>query len=224
LAYKTPFISGKDSLNNEYRAADGSRTPIPPTLLISALAIVPDIRQAVTMDLKQAGNPMYLVGITRDELLGSHYALIAGDAIAGQTKLPQVDLVLAPRLMGAVHSSIQKNSVRACHDLSEGGLAVAAAEMAFAGGLGLTLDLRQMANSDGARDDVLLFSESASRFLIEVEASQAEAFEAQFAGLPCARIGQVEAQPTLTVLGADGVVLIEAATAVLQAAWKQVAV
>ena len=73
LAFGTPFISGKDSLNNEYRDASGARTPIPPTLLITALAIVPDVRRAVTMDLKEPGNYVYLVGETRDELGGAHY-------------------------------------------------------------------------------------------------------------------------------------------------------
>src|SRR5205085_11962457 len=73
VAFGTPFVSGKDSLNNEYRDASGARTPIPPTLLITALALVPDVRRAVTMDLKEPGNYVYLVGETRDELGGAHY-------------------------------------------------------------------------------------------------------------------------------------------------------
>src|SRR5437660_8518697 len=77
LAYLMPFISGKDSLNNEYHAA-GRHIAIPPTLLVSALGRVPDVRRCVSMDLKEPGNRLYLVGTTRAELGGSHYHLVHG--------------------------------------------------------------------------------------------------------------------------------------------------
>src|SRR5262249_43378253 len=130
LAYGMPFISGKDSLKNEYHAG-GRNIVIPPTLLISALGLVPDVRRCVTMDLKEPGNLLYLVGATKDEMGGSHYNLVHG--LDGGA-VPRVDFEAAPAVFHALHSAITSGLVRACHDLSEGGLAAAVAEMAFAGG------------------------------------------------------------------------------------------
>ena len=141
VALGTPFISGKDSLNNEFRytAADGSRRSIaiPPSLLISAMGQIDDVSRAVTMDLKSAGNLLYQVGQTKDELGGSHFALVE-NLDGGQ--VPQVDAELAPRQRSprCIGPSMP-GWCRACHDLSEGGLAAAAAEMAFAGDLGARL-------------------------------------------------------------------------------------
>ncbi|MFO0864931.1 MAG: AIR synthase-related protein [Gemmataceae bacterium] len=134
LAYGMPFISGKDSLNNEFRHA-GEIIVIPPTLLISAMGIIPDVRRCVTMDLKEAGNTLYLVGKTTDALGGSHLNLVTG-ATGGA--VPKVDVKLAPKIFAAVHQAISQGLIRSCHDLSEGGIAVALAEMAFAGEVGAT--------------------------------------------------------------------------------------
>ncbi|MDW8403304.1 phosphoribosylformylglycinamidine synthase subunit PurL [Chloroflexus sp.] len=193
VAFGTPFISGKDSLNNEYRDADGKRVAIPPTLLISALSHVHDIGQCVTMDLKQPGDVIYLLGATRAEFAGSHLAAVGMIADAGA--LPRVDLAAARATFRSLHRAIRSGLVRACHDLSEGGLAVAAAEMAIAGDLGLQLNL------DGVDLDpiTLLFSETPSRFLIAVEPAQTAAFEAAMADLPLARLGVVTATPMLQV-------------------------
>jgi phosphoribosylformylglycinamidine synthase len=254
LAYGTPFISGKDSLNNEYRDAAGVRHAIPPTLLITALAHVPDVRQAVTMDLKEPGNPVYLVGLTKPELGGGHYlgqgrrtkdegrrtddqrpTTVASQADEGSSALPlyrstalplgssvpKVDLATAPRLLAALHGAVRAGLVRACHDLSEGGLAVAAAEMAFAGARGLALDLRAVPRSgDAASDAVLLFSESPTRLLVEVPAGEAAAFEAALAGLPCARVGAVTDADELVVTGLSGAEVLRAPLAELKAAWQ----
>lgn len=219
LAFGTPFVSGKDSLNNEYRDAQGQRTPIPPTLLITALAHVPDVRRAVTMDLKEAGNLLYLVGETNDELGGAHFAQ------RRTTSVPKVDLARAPQLLAALHSAIAGGLVRACHDLSEGGLAVAAAEMAFAGALGLQLDLAAVPRPAGLNDDIIvLFSESPTRLLVEVRPAAAPAFEAALAGLPCARIGVASATPELVVAGTAGGEVLRASIAELKAAWQRTAV
>ncbi len=133
----TPFISGKDSLNNEFRhrLSDGSdeSIAIPPSLLISALGQVDDVSKCVTMDLKEPGNRLFIVGETKNELGGSHFALVGG-CCGG--RVPQVDGEIAVKTFAALHQAIAAGTVRACHDLSEGGLAVALAEMAFAGGLG----------------------------------------------------------------------------------------
>ncbi len=138
----TPFISGKDSLNNEFRhrTADGKEESIaiPPSLLISALGQVDDVAHCVTMDLKEPGNLLFIVGQTKEELGGSHFALVGG---CSGGEVPKVDAAVAARTFAAVHQAIASGTIRACHDLSEGGLAVALAEMAFAGGLGARVEL-----------------------------------------------------------------------------------
>ncbi len=223
LAYGTPFISGKDSLNNEYRVGDRTLS-IPPTLLISALSIVPDVAHAVTMDLKEAGNLLYLVGATRAELGGSLYLRLAG--VEGG-RAPRPDLERAPALLAAVHGAIAAGLVRAAHDLSEGGLAVAAAEMAFAGELGAVLDLGRVPVEDPPGDDggapvdptaLRLFSESCTRFLLEVEPQHAPALERRIQGLPCAAVGHVTAEPRLGLRGPAGEVVADLAGADLRAA------
>jgi phosphoribosylformylglycinamidine synthase len=213
VAYGTPFISGKDSLNNEYRSPD-RRITIPPTLLVSALGLVPDVRRAVTMDLKEPGNDLYLVGLTRDELGGSHYHLVTGQT-GGRPPMP--DLELAPKLFAAVHRVIRDGLVRSCHDLSEGGLAVAAAEMAFAGNVGA--DLTEPAT--GLSDEARLFGESPSRFLVEVSPANVGAFTACFHGLPLAFVGKTVAEPRLRIVGTTGEWVVWASLAELKEAWQK---
>ena len=142
IEYKTPFISGKDSLNNEFSftnsAGDRETISIPSTLLISAMGQVDDVSKCVTMDLKSSGNEMFLLGLTKDEFGGSHYCLV-NELVGGE--LPTVDAAKNRNLYLALHQAIGEGLVRSCHDLSEGGLAVAAAEMGFAGGLGIEMQL-----------------------------------------------------------------------------------
>jgi phosphoribosylformylglycinamidine synthase subunit PurSL len=214
IAYRMPFISGKDSLNNEFHAA-GRNIVIPPTLLISALGYVPDVRQCVTMDLKEAGNVLYLVGVTRDEMGGSHYNLINCWKVGVP---PQVDRALAPPIFGAVHEAIRRGLLRSCHDLSEGGLAVAVAEMALAGGVGA--DLTAVCGG-GLSDSVGLFSESASRFLVEVSPELTMSFEACMVNVPCTRIGQTCREERLRVAGRGGEWVVWEPLAGLKEAWQR---
>ena len=201
VAYGTPFVSGKDSLNNEYRVGDRTLA-IPPTLLITALGQVPDVRRAVSMDLKRADDRLYLLGTTRPELGGSHYHDVAG--LRGGT-VPRPDLRTAPALFGALHAAIAAGTVRACHDLSEGGLAVALAEMAFAGDLGVAVELDAIDPGecpDGYDpDSVVLFSESCSRFVVEVSPDCVPEFEAALAGHACVPIGRVTDTRRLALRG-----------------------
>jgi phosphoribosylformylglycinamidine synthase len=213
-AYGTPFISGKDSLNNDYRVGDRALS-IPPTLLISALAIVPDVAHTCTMDLKGAGHDLVLLGVTGPELGGSHLARLQGEAGA---QVPPVDLALAPRLLAAVHAAIARGLVLACHDLSEGGLAVAAAEMAFAGGVGAELDVAKLPVR-GAPDAMRrLFGESASRLLLELEPSQRAALHALLKDVPHAIVGRTVATAELVVTD-GGKPLLKEPLAALRAAW-----
>ena len=146
------------------------------------------------MDVKTAGNLLYQVGSTKDELGGSHYALVNG--LSGG-HVPTVDAQLAKKTFAALYHAINSGFVRACHDLSEGGLAVTAAEMAFAGGLGAKIRLAEVPSSVPAAersegfDEVLLFSESNTRFLVEVPHANRLHFEAALSEVPLAHIGEV---------------------------------
>jgi phosphoribosylformylglycinamidine synthase len=219
VAYGTPFISGKDSLNNTYATQGGKRLDIPHTLLVTALGRVADVRKCVTMDLKEPGNELYLVGTTRNELGGSHYHLITGQT-GGD--VPKVDLGLAPKLFAAMHSAISQGLVRACHDLSEGGLAVAIAEMAFAGGVGVDLsNLGRLPGAEGEPDEVRLFSESTTRFLIEAKPEHTAALAQCFGVLPFVRVGTTVARPRLRVAGSNGEWLIWVKLSELKEAWQK---
>ncbi len=198
VALGTPFISGKDSLNNEFRPDGQEPISIPPSLLISAMGQVADVSRCVTMDLKRPGNYVYLLGLTRDELGGSHFARVHGLS-GGQ--VPKVDAERARGLFEVLHRAIDSGLVRACHDLSEGGLAAAAAEMALAGRTGLRVSLSQVPH-DMAKPTAaeLLFSESNTRFLVEVAPEHTEAFGELLADWPHALVGEVIEEPRLEIL------------------------
>ncbi|NIA06617.1 MAG: phosphoribosylformylglycinamidine synthase subunit PurL [Actinobacteria bacterium] len=219
MAFGTPFISGKDSLNNEFARDDGTTIAIPATLLISAIAIVPDTTKCVTMDLKSPGNHLFLMGITKNELGGSHYYALSDQLGAN---VPQVDLSTAPAVHQAVAKAIEAGLVASCHDLSEGGLAVAAAEMAFAGGLGAKLDLAGVPLAPGvAQPEQILFSESQSRYLLEVRPEHYNDFISTV--LPChvGQVGLVTAKPSLIVVGARKNTLIDEPIEALKESWQR---
>lgn len=218
LGFSTPFISGKDSFYNEYTDAKGKHHPIPGTLLISAFAPVPDIQKSVTMDLKNSGNPLYLVGTTKDELGASLYCEWSGK---NEGSLPAVQFKQAKSAMNSIHKAIQKGLIRSAHNLSEGGLAVAASEMAFSGDIGAHIDLDHVVRSKDIHDEAtLLFSESPSRFLLEVDIEQEKAFTKIMRGVPMKAIGKTIANPVLRVIGLDGRLLMEEGIRELKAAWQ----
>ena len=223
IAYGTPFISGKDSLNNEFSYEDNEgrkhTVAIPASLLISAMGQMDDVNRAVTMDLKEPGNCLFLVGSTADELGGSHFSLVNG--LEGGT-VPHVDLERAPRILAAMYACINEQLIRSCHDLSEGGLAVAVAEMAFAGGCGADVDLKPMAEAAGLSDDaVLLFSESNTRFVIEVPETSRDDVLDHFKGLPITSLGRVTESDRLTIRGSAGNLAIETPLAELKHSWQE---
>jgi phosphoribosylformylglycinamidine synthase len=210
-AYGTPFISGKDSLYNESPLG-----PVAPTLLVTALGVLPDVRKAVTMDLKREGDSVYLISKTKPELGGSEYYRLMGFLGASVPRLEADETIGAYKRLT---SAIDDGLVRACHDLSEGGLGVAAAEMAFTGGLGLEVDLSKTPAVAEMRDDLMLFSESNGRLLVEVEEGESRDFEAKMEGTAFARAGTVTSGHRLTVYGRGGVVIDEPLD-LLMSAWK----
>jgi len=218
-AFGTPFISGKDSLNNEFRAGDRT-IRIPHSLLISAISIVEDVRRCVTMDAKEPGNYLWLIGVTKQELGGSEYARVAG--IAGGV-VPKVDLATAMKTHRGVARCIAKGLVRAAHDCSEGGLAVALAEMAFAGGLGLNIILRETAPVKALTGEAsLLFSETPTRYLLECTERNMWAIEQEIGeGVPKAIIGQVTKTGRLEIIGRGAGKILDVAVSELKKAWQE---
>ena len=199
-AYRTPFISGKDSLNNQFVTDGGVTIQIPPTLLISGFGIVPEANRAATMDLKRAGNQLVLVGETHGRMGGSHFHLITGQT---DGELPVTDLVMGPRVAKAVHEAIRGGVAVSAHDCSEGGVLVAAAEMAFAGGLGLDLDPAKVGDGDLSLH-AKCFSEDPSRYLLEVAPTDRERIAQLLKGIPHAIIGTVTERPSLLLrVGSD---------------------
>lgn len=247
IAFAAPFISGKDSLHNEFHS-ETAHLVIPGTVLISALGQVADVRRCVSMDLKRPWNLLVLLGVTQPELAGSllQWALLESETLEETVRrqflesvpvsvwesatapvgshqplscweqVPRVDFALAPRIVQAVHEAIDRGLVRACHDLSEGGLAVALAEMAFAGGFGAEIAL--------PHDEaplVTLFSESNTRFLLEVPADSEGELSRLFAGLPWRVLGTVSDALRLTIFDSQRRHrLVDASLDELKTAWK----
>ncbi|MCX7703091.1 MAG: phosphoribosylformylglycinamidine synthase subunit PurL [Planctomycetota bacterium] len=217
-AFGAPFISGKDSLNNEF-VAGKVRIKIPHTLLISALGIVEDVTKTVTSDFKEAENPIYLVGLTKEELGGSEYYRLYG---ALGKNVPRVQPDIALKTYKALHKAITSGFVFACHDCSEGGLAVALAEMAFGGGIGAEISLKDVPyEGKRKRDDFILFSESCSRLIVEVAQDARQEFEKLLDGIPFGLLGKTVREPVVRIRGIMGNVVVEEVLENLRNAWKR---
>ena len=234
--YGVPCISGKDSMKNDYLMGlgldpskenpygvgvilkDGSlKISIPPTLLFSVVAKIPDVSLACTMDVKSAGDLVYILGITKEELGGSEYFSMLG--IKGG-EVPKPDADLNKKLYLKLRDAIYEGLIQSAHDVSDGGLAVCLAEKAFSGGLGIVVDLASVPSDKPLRDDLLLFSESAGRIVVTVKREKAKDFEDLMNGLPVALIGEVIAEPVLILKGSNGDHLLKTPIKELKAAWQ----
>jgi len=216
-AFGVPLISGKDSMKNDYLIG-GMKISVPPTILISALGKIDDARKVITMDAKRPGDLVYILGETFDELGGSEY--YASKGFIGN-RVPGVDARKARVLYQKVHKAIREELIRSCHDCSDGGLGVALAETAFAGGFGMEIDLCRVPQSGLERNDLLLFSESQSRFVVTLDPSKKKAFEDLLADAVYGEIGVVSAHRTLRVTGLAGKIIIEANIYDLKEAWQK---
>lgn len=218
IVFETPFISGKDSLNNEFQY-EGKTISIPHTLLISAISVMEDVSRTVSMDFKQAGDLVYIVGSTQNELGGSEYFRSRG--FIGNN-VPEVNPRLAKELMDSLSAATGKGLVRACHDCSDGGIGVAIAEMAFAGGLGASINLESIPLGEPIdRDDLILFSESNSRFLVEVSPENQTDFEKILDGVSLSNIGQVTDGEILEIYGLKGDKIVNKSISELKEAWQK---
>jgi phosphoribosylformylglycinamidine synthase len=185
-AYGTPFISGKDSMFNDFRGfdAEGKNVHIAalPTLLVSAIGVIPDVAKAMTIDFKRVGDLVYVVGETNDELGASEYG--------GSGSVPIVDTKKNAKIYDAVSYAIQKSLVASAIGIGRGGLAVALAKSSIAGQLGAQVSVTKMSGNAKSAEAVL-FSESQGRFVISVRKGEEKVFETALKGISFTRIGEV---------------------------------
>jgi len=215
--YGVPCISGKDSMKNDYQIGK-TKISIPPTLLFSTIGKIDDVRKAVTMDAKEAGHLVYVLGATYPELGGSEWYAMHG--FVGNN-VPKVHAANARMLYETLSRAISVGLVASCHDCSDGGLGVALAETAFAGGLGIFVDLALVPSENVYRNDTLLFSESQSRFVVTVSPAAQAAFENMMKGITIGLAGTVLPEPMLRVAGIGGHRIIEEDINVLKALWQK---
>jgi phosphoribosylformylglycinamidine synthase len=225
IAFAAPFVSGKDSLNNVFAWTDAAgvarEISIPPTLLATALGQVPDVRRVVSPDLKRPGSRLAIIGLSKLATVGSQLELTGVVADGG---IPTVDPEACRQVIRAVASAQRAGTVLACHDISDGGLAAAVAEMAIGGRIGARINLTTVPfESAGsvpadARELAIAFGESPCRFLCEVPAGSADAFAGHLKDVPWAFIGEVLADPVLELVGTSGTERIDVSQ--LAAAWR----
>ena len=214
MVYGTPFISGKDSLSNEFTYG-GKVIRIPHTLLITAMTVVPDVRGSITMDVKRPGDAVIMVGVTRDELGCSEYHAHLG--VTGGF-VPTVDAQASKRMLHGVARVTGARIANAAHDCSEGGLGVTLAEMAFAGGFGMRIDAAAVPRAGVESLDRMLFSESQTRIVLTVPQAMVAEARKLLGEVPHAVIGEVVAEPILTITGLGG--SLTRPLAELKSAWQ----
>lgn len=214
--FKIPFISGKDSLSSTYRYADGSVLQIPPVLCISAMSKIPDVAKTVTSDFKQEGSLIILLGqLDSYALGGSAYLAAINQEEITDYHVPTMDKQKLPTLFATVHSLINRGIIQACHDISEGGIAVTLAEMCFGGTIGAHIDLSFLKDT---RTDFFLFNETAGCFLIEVAQKDFDA--ALFADIDYQILGTTTAEQTIIIVQ-NNQPCIKVTTAELLSSWQR---
>jgi phosphoribosylformylglycinamidine synthase II len=233
LAWSIPLLSGKDSMyvDGSLPGAFGERHKVSglPTMLFTATGIVEDVLRSQTLEAKCAGDLVYMLGFTADELGGSAYYDLLGYTGVNVPKVPgfadpkaldkdKSDALLA--LYRAVQTVVSRGLVASCHGIYRGGLGVHAAMAAIGGRLGLKIDLSKVpVVDDGLRDDRRLFSESCGRFLVTVPKECAGDFENIFSGLPCGVLGEVTENPELVVTGSSGRQILRENIFALRESW-----
>lgn len=215
IAFECPCISGKDSMKNDYSIGD-TKISIPPTVLFSVIGKIQDVKKAITMDIKHPDDMVYILGITKKEMGGSEY-LASCDTVGGS--VPKVDAISANRRYKNLYKAIQKGLVASAHDVSDGGLIIAASEMAFAGGFGLEIDLSKVPIEKDLVDTEILYSETPSRILIAVEQKNKDLIEKIFDG-DAICIGKSNKDKRFKVKGLGQKPLIDTNISTLKKAWK----
>lgn len=220
--YGTPFISGKDSMYNDFKGFDTEGKPIkisvPPTLLISSLSVIDDATKAISIDSKFAGDLVYIIGETKNELGGSEY--FAAQKFTGNN-IPQVDAEKALALYRQFKKAVEKNMLASAVSLELGGLCAGLAKTAIAGMLGMEIDLQKVPQTNVDRDDYLLFSETQTRFVVTINPKRKKEFEKQFKNFTFAEIGKVTDDDIFTIKGINGNEIVHIPVPDLKDAYKK---
>ncbi|MBA4390950.1 MAG: phosphoribosylformylglycinamidine synthase, partial [Syntrophus sp. (in: bacteria)] len=214
--FGTPCISGKDSMKNDYMHND-IKISVPQTVLVSAISVIDDVRKAITMDVKEGGDVVIIVGKTYPELGGSEYFSHC-DRIGNIP--PRVRAASAKKTFLCLEKAIREGIIRSCHDISDGGIACSLVESAFAGGLGMDVDLSHIPQQGMYRDDFILFSESQSRFVVTIRERDRAAFEKLFRSIPYGMAGKVRNDERFIVRGISGRTIIDTDICLLKDAWQ----
>jgi phosphoribosylformylglycinamidine synthase len=222
MAYEIPLLSGKDSMyvdgNLQGHYGETHKVSALETLQFSTISLIDDISRCVTMDSKVAGDLVYILGKTRNELGASEYYQHLGYIGRNIPEVRPEEFIPTYRnLMHAINNGL----VASAHGIYRGGLAVHLAMVAMGGNLGLQTDLTKAPGSNGMRDDVVLFSESAGRFIVTVDPDKRKSFEDIFKTDTCACIGKVTAEADLAVSGQGHQTIVAVSIADLKAAWKK---
>jgi phosphoribosylformylglycinamidine synthase len=222
VAYEIPLLSGKDSMyvdgNLLGRYGETHKVSALETLQFSTISLIDDVTRCVTMDSKVAGDLIYVLGTTRNELGASEYYAHLG--YIGRN-VPEVRPDEFTPTYRNLMQAIENGLVASAHGIYRGGVAVHLAMVAMGGNLGLQADLRQVPGGGGTRDDLLLFSESAGRFIVTIDPDKREAFEDIFKTSPCACIGTVTDGSDLIIKGMGQQTIVEVPIADLKTAWKK---
>lgn len=202
-AYRVPLISGKDSMKND-STRGGRKISIPPTLLVSSIGRIDNVRRAITPYFKQPHDVIYCIGVTKNELGASefHRLLARHEKKPGHTggSVPGLDIEIALKVYTAMGTATKAGILHSSHTPTLGGLAVGFALKALGGGLGAEISLGRIPRANDAGLDALLFSESNSRFIVTCTEANAAMLEIIFDGLPIARVGRVISEPVLRIL------------------------
>jgi len=222
LAYMIPLLSGKDSMYVDGhlpgRFGEPHKVSALPTLQFSAVSVVEDVSYCVTMDAKLPGDQVYVLGMTENELGGSEYYDTLGYV---GLNVPKVDPGAVMPIYRVLAKAIRRRLVASAHGVYRGGLGVHLAMTIMGGHLGMEVRLANLPTMEAERDDTLLFSESAGRFIVTVAPENQDAFEDLFSGLPCACIGTVTDTGQLNISGRAGEKIISMSVEKLKSAWKE---
>jgi len=223
--YETPYISGKDSMFNDFKGFDSQGNPIkisvPPTLLISSTSVISDATKSISIDPKFAGDLVYIIGETTKELGASEYFEYLEKGKYGNS-VPKVNAEKALEMYGKFQEATEKRLIASALSPSAGGIGTALAKKAMAGQLGIEIDLNKIPKSqDLDREDYLLFSESQTRFIVTIDPNKKEEFEALFAQIPHAQIGHITENDKFTLKGFNGSNIVDTDIQTLTEIYKQ---
>jgi phosphoribosylformylglycinamidine synthase len=215
VTYETPFISGKDSMFNDFKGFDENGDPItisvPPTLLISSIAVMEDVTKAVSIDFKFDGDLIYLLGDTYDECAGSEYFAYLGEKDKKEytnNAVPGVDGVKNRKLYEAFGKCTKQELIASAISVGRGGIAIAVLRSAMAGKLGVDISLGAVSKSTSA-DDLALFSESQGRILVSIASRHRKDFEKNMKGNSFVLIGKVTKNPKVKISGRKGKKIVD---------------